>query len=207
MLMGLSIVLAVWLAILIASPVGAHKPGGGKGGTTYDVLIIGDVATVDSMGGLSSFITVGNGGGTKLGGDPVKTFLDLNEAMGISTHTSFGVGDALGVCGISVSQMLDDVEWDFRSISIGKDILVARFDRNGVYQDDCGFDDYTLRFDFELDEDDGPTVYTSNGIARLALIHYAETDDLDKPKGKKNKSHHEAKGVFTGDLTVTIIAR
>ena len=193
---------ALWLVALMAGPVGAHKPGGGKGGSTYEVLIAGDVTTVDSTGDLSSFITVGNGKGTSLGGDLGKTFLDLVPPS-ISTHRNFGV------CSSPDAETLDDVEWDFRLIRFEKDNLVARFDRHGVYTDDCGFDDYTLRIVFELDENDGPTVdgprvYTSNGNAHVAIIHYAETDDIDKPKGKKSNSHHHAVGVMNGDLTVTI---
>ena len=49
LLTGLLIVLAVWVPTLIASPVGAghkrnHNRRGDGGGTTYEVLITGDVA-------------------------------------------------------------------------------------------------------------------------------------------------------------------
>ncbi len=106
---------------------------------------------------------------------------------------------------------MDGVEWDFKFIDIGKDRLVARFDRHGVYESENGFDDYTLRFRFELDEDDGPTgsangvrVYTSKNGAGVAINHYAETDDPSRPKGKKDLIHQERRMSLGHDITVTI---
>ena len=213
MITGLLIVLAVWLATLIASPVGAghkprHNPGDDGGGTMYRVLITGDVATTsNATGDQSSFTTPGDDSGTKLAPDkdqPVKTFLDLFGTADY-THPSFGV------CGNSVSQTLDNLEWDFKRIEIGKfhgeDALSATFRLpHGVYEEDgCGFDRYTLLVGFLLDEIDGPTVYDSNGgtLAVISFTHWAEKDDPSN-KGNKSFSHYEEFGVFTGDLNVTV---
>ena len=71
--------------------------------------------------------------------------------------------------------------WNFGGINIGKGELVARVNRNGVYADKCGFDDYTPRIVFKsydlVENYDGSRVYTPNpiGNARVAIIHYAET--------------------------------
>ena len=194
LLTGLLVVSALWLGALMANPVWAHKPGGGKGGSTYDVEITGDVAIFDP----STFITVGNGKGTSLGGDPVKTFLD-QDGIGVSTLEGFGV------CGSPVPQTLDDVEWDFRFIRIRKDHLGARFDLH--YESDCGFDDYTLQivFDFELVETGGSKVYTPIGDALFAIIQYAEK--RLSTKGKKKESFHETVVQHTGDITITITRR
>ena len=169
----------------------------------YRVLITGDVATPSNAAGdQSSFTTPGGDSGTQLAPDkdqPVKTFLDL-----------FGTADyphpSFGVCGSSVSQPLDNLEWNFRHIEIGKfhgeDALSARFRLPHIYEEDgCGFDRYTLLVSFLLEETDGPTVYKSNGgaLAVIGFTHWAEKDD---PSDKRNKSfsHYEEFGVFTGDL-------
>ena len=194
----------VFLVVLsIALAVGTTTALAHKSKDNYKVDITRDVAT------RTSIITTGNRNGTKIGGDGATTFLDLdNESLSrFITHPSFGV------CGSPVTQPLDDVEWVFKFIDVAKGRLVARFDPHGVpeNQDECGFDDYTLRIVFELSEDDGPTgspdgtrVYTSNGAARVVISHYAETDDPSKPKGKKDLTHHVPEGVRDVDLTVTI---
>ena len=185
------VVLSIALAFGTTTAL-AHKSKG-----NYMVDVEGVVnTTANANGDRSSFITTGNRNGTKIGGDAATTFLDLDDVSlsRLINHPSSGVCD--------IPTPLDNVNWNFRGISIGKTELVARFDLR--YKNQCGFDDYTLRIVFKtyvVDENlDGSRVYTPDGSAGVAIIHYAENG-----KGKNKESHDELVGrVFTGNLTITV---
>ena len=189
-LLGVVLALAALATALLASPAGAghkpnHNPKGDEGGTTYNILVTGDVATVNSKGDPSAFTTPGKDSRTGLelqSNQLVKIFLDL-DAIGVFTH------DSTDVCGTPVPQALDNAEWSFRFIRIEEGHLHAKFTLR--YEGDCSFDEYRLHFGFDLDEYDGPTIYTSNGRARVFISHIGEVADPNKPNGKKRITHRD----------------